>query len=182
MEWRTTKVWDESLWNDVETIYHRSFEAGGRKKDSILRGVLREGLGYLHAGYREGTPAAMAFSGRTQDPTVLVVDYLAVREDLRGQGAGMEFARLLAGWAGKQGYSLLVIEVEAEETPVNRSRIRFWERCGYRPTGYVHQYIWVPEPYRAMYLPLRPEADRPYEGEDLFRFINQFHRKAYRLR
>jgi hypothetical protein len=74
----------------------------------------------------------------------------------------------------------MLIEIEAEETPGNCSRLRFWQRCGFLATDYVHRYIWVPEPYRAMVLPLRADADVSDDGEDLFRRITAFHKQAYR--
>jgi hypothetical protein len=46
----------------------------------------------------------------------------------------------------------------------------------------VHNYIWVPEPYLAMALPLYETDSIPEDGKTLFRYITKFHEKAYRRR
>lgn len=74
----------------------------------------------------------------------------------------------------------IIVEVEAEETPENLGRIRFWEACGFRLTDYVHPYIWVPEPYRAMALSFPYREPLPLDGRELFAGIIRFHERAYR--
>lgn len=74
----------------------------------------------------------------------------------------------------------MIVEVEAAPSEANTRRVCFWEQCGFRTTDYVHRYIWVPEPYRAMYRSFDADDPLPDDGEALFRCITRFHRKAYR--
>src|SRR5690606_1201773 len=126
-------------------------------------------------------PVAMALTGRTEDGKAILIDYLAVRAELQGQGIGRSFLAALRQWAeAVERRDGIIIEVESEPTPINRARIRFWQQCGFRLTDYVHHYRWVPEPYHAMVLPFRADSGLPEDGEELFRYINAFHARAYR--
>jgi len=181
MDIRMTDNWDEELWQLAEPIYDRAFPAEGRKTDAVIRRMLERGIGQLHVGIASGQPQAMALTGRSDDGKAILIDYLAVREDLRGQGVGRSFLAALRQWAERdEKRSGLIIEVESEPTPDNLARIRFWQSCGFRLTAYVHHYRWVPEPYHAMFLPFRADSGLPPDGEGLFRYINAFHAKAYR--
>jgi GNAT superfamily N-acetyltransferase len=197
--------WDEALWRQAEPIYDRAFPRQGRKTERNLRHVVRQGIGRVHVAFAGSAPAAsaeggpvataggepaamiggetvaMAVTGTLEGGKGLLIDYLAVSEERRGQGIGKAFVdafkqRAVELW----GCEYMLIEIEAEETPENCSRLRFWQRCGFRATDYVHRYIWVPELYRAMVLPLRADADVSDDGEDLFRRITAFHKQAYR--
>lgn len=180
MRYVTTGHWDEALWNLAEVVYEEAFPEHGRKKRSLIRSMLERGLIFLHAALDGEKAAAMAITGRLEPINALLIDYIAVREELRGQGRGREWLAYLRHWAEKERHlDGIVIEIEAEPSPENLKRLRFWENCGFRPTAYVHRYIWVPEPYRALILPLRPEIRLPEDGETLFRSITAFHKRAY---
>jgi hypothetical protein len=62
------------------------------------------------------------------------------------------------------------------ESPLFRG---IWQSCGFLLTEYVHHYVWVPETYRAIYLPLIADS-RKTTGEELFVYINTFHRLSFR--
>jgi len=182
----TLSKWDDALWQRMRPVYEEAFPHGA-KPASILRAILDRGIGHLHMGLIAGEPepASIAVTGVTvaEARKALVIDYLAVSRELRGRGAGRQFVRLLTDWAVRgHGVQGIVIEVEAEDTDANRARMRFWERCGFRPTDYVHHYVWVPEPYRAMVLHLAQPPALPEDGGRLFRHILAFHEKAYRRR
>ncbi|HUC90548.1 MAG TPA: GNAT family N-acetyltransferase [Paenibacillus sp.] len=180
----TISEWDEQFWQRAEPIYDRAFPREGRKPDALIRRMLERGIGRLHLGEDGRGAVAMALTGVTEQGEALIIDYLAVRADLRGQGAGREFLALIRQWAEhSSGLAGIIIEVESDATPDNLARIAFWESCGFVATDYVHRYFWVPEPYRAMVLRFRDGDDSlPLDGELLFRHINAFHAKAYRKR
>ncbi|MBW7455850.1 GNAT family N-acetyltransferase [Paenibacillus sepulcri] len=168
------------LWPEALRIYHGAFAQEGRKSDAVIKRMFDKHLCFLHIGSINQEAAAMAISARSDDGRVLVIDYLAVREDLRGQGTGADFVRAISRWTQEeQALEGIVIEAEADETAVNASRIRFWEKCGFTLTDYVHHYRWVPEPYRAMFNWFEPGSGLPVDGEALFRYIISFHQKAY---
>lgn len=180
----TVHSWDEALWDKVKDIYHEAFPHGA-KPDKLLQSIVQQGIAALHAGFLGDEAVAMAITGFTgpENEPRLVIDYMAIRQDSRGQGLGRHFFELIRSWAlHEQDIRAIMIEAEAEDNPVNRGRLRFWEHCGFIPTSYVQQYIWVPEPYRALVLPLTPDFRVTDDGQSLFRDIISFHEKAYRKR
>lgn len=184
IEFMTTNQWNDSLWRLIGPVYQEAFPRGA-KTETILRSMLDRGIAWLHAVFEDGRTSAMAVTGIIVAGTnkVLIIDYMAVRRDMRGLGVGGQFLDKIREWAQQeQGVHAIVIEVEAEDTKANAYRMSFWEKNGFRPTAYVHKYIWVPEPYLAMVLPLNDTDTIPEDGKTLFRYITKFHEKAYRRR
>ena len=146
--------------------------------------MLANGMGTLHAAVNEQQETVgMSLTGLSGDRKRqrLILDYMSIRSEYRQQGLGKELLRLLRDWAiSKYHIEAIVIEVEAEDTEVNIERLSFWLSCGFVPTSYIHQYIWVPEPYRAMVLPLSPSYQIQGDGQGLFRDIISLHERAYR--
>lgn len=178
--YETSSDWDEARWRQAERVYAEAFDEKGRKPAAVIRRMFDRRMCRLHTASSGGDVYAMALSGEGDNADgVLVVDYFAVRASLRGRGEGRAFMAYIRDWAEAAGYRGIVVEVESDPTPDNVRRIRFWETCGFRPTAYVHHYIWVPEPYRAIYLNLDPRRPLPDDGKTLFRYIERFHKKAY---
>lgn len=178
----TTTDWDVSLWRSIEPVYREAFPSGA-KPEGLLRSMLDRGIAYIHAGLIDGKAAAMAVTGSVDgvEGKHLIVDYLAVSRELRGQGAGTVFLDLIIDWAKKtNNVQGVIIEVESGNSESHAQRIHFWGKNGFILTPYVHQYIWVPEPYQSMLKPLEQSVKVKDNGESLFRYINNFHKKAYR--
>lgn len=180
MDYHTTAQWDEALWNEAERVYHQAFPEASRKNRTIIRRMFEKRMCFLHTMTMGTEVIAMALSGINKKAQVLILDYLAVKENLRRNGWGKLFVGYIKTWAETMAHcNGIVIEIEAEATPENTRRIGFWEQCGFRLTEYVHHYIWVPEPYRAMYLKFNHDFRIPDNGQILFRYITQFHKQAY---
>ncbi|UQZ32861.1 GNAT family N-acetyltransferase [Paenibacillus sp. PK3_47] len=182
MELITTAHWDDSLWASIEPVYREAFPSGA-KPERILRSMLDREIAYLHAGLSDGQVTAMAVTGIVPEGNNkrLIIDYLAVSEEMRGKGAGTSFLELIIDWAVKDhGVQGVIIEAESGDSETHNRRIHFWEKNGFILTPYVHQYIWVPEPYQAMLKPLDQHITVQDNGESLFRYINKFHSIAYR--
>lgn len=183
LEFITVDKWDEQLWKQMEPVYREAFPSGAKSK-GILRSMLERKIAYLHAGLdQQGQVVAMAVTGVVgkTDDKVLIIDYLAVDKELRGAGMGTWFLVQIRDWAVQEhNVRGIIIEAESGTSDTHKERIHFWERNGFVLTSYVHQYIWVPEPYQAMLLPLDGSGNVPDDGEALFRYINSFHSKAYR--
>jgi GNAT superfamily N-acetyltransferase len=182
MELITASHWDDKLWRSVEPVYREAFPSGA-KPEGILRSMLDRGIAYLHAGLIDGQVATMAVSGILSEGNDkrLIIDYLAVSREMRGKGAGTVFLNLIIDWAiQNHGVQGVIIEAESGSLENHTQRIHFWEKNGFILTPYVHQYIWVPEPYQAMLKPLEPGVTVTDNGKSLFRYINNFHKKAYR--
>ncbi|MEK0315891.1 GNAT family N-acetyltransferase [Cohnella sp. 56] len=171
---------DAGTWERALALYHQSFAAEGRKPDAVLSRMLERELCVLAVMEDAEELAAMAICGVLDEPKLLLIDYIAVRADLRGRGIGADFVGRIAAWAQRLKLRGLLIEAEADETPDNEARMRFWEKCGFERTSYVHQYIWVPEPYSAMIRDFDPDASRPADGRALFRQISNYHRRSFR--
>ncbi|WP_438445293.1 GNAT family N-acetyltransferase [Gorillibacterium sp. sgz5001074] len=181
MQFHTASEWEEERWRQAEPVYKEAFPEHGRKPEAIVRRMFRRRMCLLHTMEWNGRTVGMALSGPDPVTRMLVVDYLAVAGEARGQGLGRALLEYIRGWAEHTADCTgIVVEVEAEPTEENRDRIRFWESCGFTLTDYVHHYIWVPEPYRAMYLHFNGAGERITDGESLFRVITRFHEKAYR--
>ncbi len=179
MEIKTVCSWDDELWHDASPLYSEAFGDKNPKPVKIIKNMFAKGICELHVGYNKAGAVAMALTGKLTLHRVMIVDYLAVSEKDRGHGLGRHFVAYLHKRAMEKGYQKIIIETEAEETPDNRRRIHFWESCGFILTEYIHQYIWVPETYQAMYLPLVCDSKK-VTGEELFKFFKTFHRLSFR--
>lgn len=181
LKFRTFDAWDEAVWRQAEPVYTEAFPPSSSKKPSLIRSMLERRLSFLHVLEADGETIGMAVTGKLDGLNALLIDYLAIHSQRRGQGLGRILLQEIERWSsGEQRLQGIVIEVESDETAANERRIRFWLSCGYTLTPYVHKYIWVPEPYKAMYKRLTPDARLPEDGEALFRAITGFHKKAYR--
>lgn len=173
--------WDETLWQKVKSMYVEAFGNHGGKPEKVIQNMFKKQLCSLHLAIIGNDVVGMALTGFIPDSRILLIDYLTIKKDVRGQGIGKEFVRKLTGWALEKGtFDFVLLEAEAEPTPKNISRIQFWEKCGFkRLTDYTHQYIWVPEPYTAMVLGLNTGLNIPVSGKGMFRYIEKFHKKSY---
>ncbi|MFB5189012.1 GNAT family N-acetyltransferase [Alicyclobacillus fastidiosus] len=183
MEFRTAGNWNEPLWDALEVVYQQAFSHGTKSK-TIVRRLLDSGDSFLHVGMEGSDVVAMALSAKLHDLNALLIDYLGVREDRRRHGIGAQFVDYIKEWAVQEGYDGLVIEVESEreqepDDHPNAKRTRFWDKCGFHTTSYIHDYKVVPELYRAMYLNFTPKSELPEHGEELFSHIARYHKKAW---
>ncbi|MCR2807826.1 GNAT family N-acetyltransferase [Paenibacillus soyae] len=181
LEYRVTGEWDDVLWGKVEPIYEQAFPLDGKKSRDIIRRMFGKRMCELHTIGHGPEIVGMALTGIDKQAGALIIDYIAIRQDVRGSRHGRilldyikEWARAVAECKG------IIVEVESDPTDENVRRIHFWQRNGFQLTSYVHQYIWVPEPYRAMYLNFDESDPLPDDGKLLFRSITKFHEKAYR--
>lgn len=175
----TVGTWNDKLWHDVNALYLEAFGDKGAKPIKIVKNMLAQGIAELHVGYNESVAVVMALTGKLVSNRVMIIDYLAVSEKERGQGLGKQMVNYLREKAVAEGFRKVIIETESEDTTDNRRRIRFWQSCSFLLTDYVHHYIWVPEAYHAMYLPL-VAGSRKVTGEELFAYLKTFHRLSFR--
>ncbi|WP_127578891.1 GNAT family N-acetyltransferase [Paenibacillus koleovorans] len=181
--YRVTDEWEEALWDAAERIYEEAFPLDGKKSRAIIQRMFERRLCQLHMLWRrDGELVGMALTGIDRQAGAVLIDYIAVRKDARGEGAGRQLLNRIKLWAREScDCRGIIVEVECEPTEENRRRIHFWEKNGFVLTSYVHKYIWVPEPYQAMVFHFDDIKDRlPEDGKQLFRSITRFHEKAYR--
>ncbi|GLX67982.1 GNAT family N-acetyltransferase [Paenibacillus glycanilyticus] len=178
---KTLDVLDDRFWPLAKKLYEQSFPKEGRKPDSVIAGMFRKMDCFLHILYEDDEVQAMALTGLTGSGRILLIDYIAVHNGRRGEGIGSRLIQAITEWARQEKLDGLLIEVESERKKENEQRIKFWEKNGFTLTDYEHPYIWVPEPYRAMYKQLNEESGwlGDKSGKKLFRYITGFHEKAY---
>jgi GNAT superfamily N-acetyltransferase len=127
------------------------------------------------------SPVGMAITGEINASRVLIIDYLAIEQNYRGKGMGKEIVQYIKTWENRQEYyDCLLLEVEIEQTKESTNRITFWEIGGFTMLrDYIHQYIFLSEPYQAMSLILQGKSIPPFRGEESFKYISAFHRKSF---
>lgn len=180
MEFQTIDHWNEKIWKKVSPVYFQAFAEKGAKPEKIIRNMFRKQICFLHMALKGEEVVAMALTGKLKGPNALLIDYLAVSEDARGKGIGQKLLEYIKKWSITDGdVDSLLIEVESDATPANLARIHFWIKSGFILTSYIHHYIWVPEPYQAMYLKVQPGLTLPESGEELFKYIGRFHKESY---
>lgn len=182
LEYRITDEWDEELWDEAEPIYEQAFPSG-RKSRGIIRHMFEIKMCQLHTISQDSETVGMALTGIDEQAGAVLIDYVAVSAEARGSGLGGLLLDRIKEWSRTvQGCKGIIVEVESEPTEENRVRKHFWEKNGFVLTDYVHQYIWVPEPYQAMYYNFNESHPLPVDGRALFRSITRFHENAYRRR
>ncbi|WP_394231701.1 GNAT family N-acetyltransferase [Niallia oryzisoli] len=181
LEFITVDHWDEGIWEVWCPIYEQAFGMKKGKQKEIIRNMFYKHQCYFHIGKEQSVVTAIALTGKLSNLPVLIIDYLAVSEGGRKKGFGQAFFQYIKDWAIEKGkFAGIVIEVEAEKTFENEERILFWIKCGFIKTEYIHHYKVVPEPYRAMYMKLKPDAIIPDLGEEWFQHIGHFHRQSFK--
>jgi GNAT superfamily N-acetyltransferase len=179
----TVDHWDDELWEKAKIIYEEAFGKSGAKSEKIIRNMFAKGICFLHVLFADNDAVGMAITGKLKNTNALLIDYLAVRIDNRKQGIGQRLLDYIKEWSRSQHQlEAVIIEVESEPTPENLARINFWQKNEFQLTDYIHHYIWVPEPYKAMYCKLTSNAKTPQNGEELFQLIVQFHKESFKLR
>lgn len=183
MDFYTTDSWNALVWSKIEDVYRQAF-SHGRKNEHVVKKLLDRRKAFLHVGTCHSEVIAMALTADLPDIQALLIDYIGVREDKRSQGIGTQFVDAIETWARQKGYDGIIIEVESKVEPEpddhpNKRRVRFWEKCGFQLTDYIHDYKIVPELYKTMVLNF--SLDRPLltDGKILFRYISDYHRLAW---
>jgi GNAT superfamily N-acetyltransferase len=179
----TVDQWDDELWEKVNPVYQEAFGKSGAKSVKIIRNMFAKKICFLHVVFVDDEVIGMVITGKTTNTQTLLIDYLAVREDLRKQGIGQELLDFIKEWSiSEHQFKTMIIEVESDPTPENIERIKFWQKNEFLLTDYIHHYIWVPEPYQAMYCKLDAHAIIPQNGEALFQLIVSFHKESFMLK
>lgn len=180
LDYHVSYDWNEARWTMVENIYEQAFPHG-RKSRAIIQRMFERSMCQIHTLSAGRDIVGMALTGHVQQYKALIIDYIAISMHSRGKGYGHLLLERIKQWAQSLEHCLgIVVEVESGTTDEIKRRIRFWNTNGFHLTHYVHQYIWVPEPYQAMVYHFDQKQPLPNDGESLFRIITHFHRRAFR--
>lgn len=183
LDFLTIDHWDDELWKKASIVYQQAFGKSGGKPEKIIRNMFAKNLCFLHVLLDSDEAVGMAITGNISKPRALLIDYIAIRTEYRGHGIGSKLLDHIKNWCTKEKQlEVIIIEVESDHTAENQKRIQFWRNNDFQLTEYIHHYIWVPEPYLAMYCKLAPDATLPTNGEALFQYIVQFHKESFSAR
>jgi len=185
MEFITTSIWDEEIWKKASPVYEEAFGRHGAKSKAVIRNMFAKQMCSLHVvidhSANNSDVIGMALTAKLTAINAMLIDYLAIKKNCRHKGIGELFVNYLKEWSiADMDCDSMILEIEATENPIHQQRIKFWEKCGFHLTDYVHDYKVVPEPYQAMYKKLTPHAKISTEGKELFKHLANFHQKCFR--
>lgn len=131
-------------WLRVRRLYRDAFPRAERKPLAIIRRMCRRGKSDVWVFAQDGRFAGFAATVNG-DGTVLL-DYLAVTEEMRGRGVGSAALAALAEAYGERG---MFVEIECADMPgedqdLRRRRRAFYERAGFVPCGTAARVFGVP--------------------------------------
>jgi len=116
-----------------EQKMRRDFPPSELKRLSVILNMRRKGVYDVIGAYLGEELAAYALMYRDAQARVVLLDYLAVDEPLRGRGIGSELLRQLRGYYAETS-DVLLIECErpkaAPDEAEARKRIRFYTQAG----------------------------------------------------
>jgi len=141
-----------------EEKMRRDFPPSELKRLSSILNMRKKGVYDVLGAYMEDKLAAYALAYRDSDARVVLLDYLAVDEPLRGQGIGSALLKLLKAYYASSS-DVLLIECERPETAPDeieaRKRIQFYKQAGAKLTQVC---IWLFEvEYSILVLPCRED-------------------------
>ena len=119
----------------IFTLYRRAFPREERKPFSIIVKMARAGRADLWSIHRDGKFAG--FAATVNGRELVLLDYFAVKEELRGRGIGGEALGMLERQYHDRG---LFVEIEstfedAGNLPQRQKRKEFYASCGLEPMG-----------------------------------------------
>ena len=121
-------------WIRIRRLYAHAFPPSERKPFSMILSMRRKGKTDVWCFYQDGRFAG--FASTINGDGLILIDYLAVEEKLRGQGVGAGALKALCDAYPDAG---LFVEIESPFEPGEdqADRIRrkvFYERCGFVPS------------------------------------------------
>ena len=131
-------------WIRIRRLYARAFPPSERKPFSIILSMRRKGKTDVWCFYRDGRFAG--FASTINGDGLILLDYLAVAEEMRGRGVGSAALAALAEAYPGQG---LFVEIESafapgEDQPQRLRRRAFYERAGFVPCRTMASVFGVP--------------------------------------
>lgn len=133
-EFQIYKVRSRLDWLRIRLLYRRAFPSTERKPFRMITSMWKKGKTDVWC-FRKGGRFA-GFASTINSDALILIDYLAVPEKLRGQGVGSAALAMLCEAYPEKG---LFVEIESpyEETANQAERWRrrrFYERCGFLPS------------------------------------------------
>ena len=139
---RRVSSWVE--WLRIRRLYGRAFPREERKPFAIIRRMHRKGKTDVWVLRQDGR--FVGFASTINGDGLILLDYLAVAEEMRGRGVGSAALAALAEAYPGQG---LFVEIESafapgEDQPQRLRRRAFYERAGFVPCRTMASVFGVP--------------------------------------
>lgn len=147
---------------ELLALYTAAFPAAERKSVDVLQRMLANPRYRFFVASAQGVCAALAIVALIEDGGAALLEYMAVRSELRGQGFGrLLFAETARTVLGPHG-STLLIEVESDHLPGPTQAQQTRRKLFYRSLGAreIEGLSWV----------MPPVADTPPPPMNLFAF------------
>ena len=122
-------------WLQVYRLYRQAFPASERKPFAIIVKMARRKKTDVWCLLSAGSFAG--FATTINGDNLVMLDYLAIRQTVRGSGIGSSALTLLQEIYARQGF-FVEIESPFEDGPDKQDRLRrraFYRRCGLEPLG-----------------------------------------------
>ncbi len=131
----TIKSKEDSHLPQMQRIYYEAFPPREVIPFSEILKKYEEGVEVLYLCRKNEEVVAIAFFAVYDEPSLLLLDYFAVKTEVRGNGIGSRFLSKLLGYCSeKYATSLIMAEVEdpnfGEKRNMKDERIRFYQRLG----------------------------------------------------
>lgn len=137
MSIRITDTLNRSQWKELKKLYHSAFPSNEKKPFWLILKKRREGISeVLGLMDEENRLVGEIITIAWQD--LLLVDYLAIAQAVRGKGYGTQAMKLLQE---RYGDRRLLLEIETPDIPCEnrQERIRrkhFYQTCGMESMDY----------------------------------------------
>lgn len=117
-------------WVKLYLLYRQAFPAAERKPWAMILQMCRKGVTDIWCMERAGSFAGLAIT--INGPDIILLDYLAVAPECRGQGVGSQALQLLRSHYGDKG---LFVEIESTLEPSGNREQRLKRKRFYLAAG-----------------------------------------------
>jgi ribosomal protein S18 acetylase RimI-like enzyme len=175
-----TKHFDEAI-----EIYTNSFPESARQPLSVIRKRVASRKERLLIGVSDNKVVAFALLWRLKGSGFVLLDYLAVKKELRSRSIGFKFMRFISSSLRSSGEKL-IIEVDDPRFGRNKQekerRVLFYKRCGSRVLNGIRYFLGSMTGTRAhrlilMIMPARSGCS--LKGESVRKLVMQIYKELY---
>lgn len=159
---------DNKLWEQVWRIYTESFPEPQRRRISSHTRAVEDPAFHTYIAVDNGTLLGLLFYWNYDDK--IFIEHLAIEPSRQGQNIG---STIMREFMEDHRQATIILEIDPPQGDLSRDRLRFYERLGFRQTGfgYTHpSYRKKGEPHELEIMSW-PEALSAKEFEEFMEFI-----------
>lgn len=126
---------DNKLWQQVWMLYNESFPDHERRRINAHTKASDDPAYHSEIVVENGSLLALLFYWEYEDK--LYVEHFAVNPAMRGKNVG---SRIMREFIEDNKGRTIVLEIEPPEDDTTRRRLAFYERLGFRDTGFIYMH------------------------------------------